>query len=74
METSDLRPCPFCGTIPSEVEPQERGMSGLFAVHCLVCAIAGASAETADEAVRHWNHRGKPPFPVQRLVLGEAEE
>jgi hypothetical protein len=65
VKTSDLKPCPFCGTTPN-IRPWHGGgpMKRLVRCrdeNCLVVPMV--SGTTRSRAIAAWNQRATPPTP-----------
>ncbi|MGL4684191.1 MAG: Lar family restriction alleviation protein [Hafnia alvei] len=59
MSNSELMPCPFCGSTPQLMEPNEPMFFGGYVVACQQpsCQAQGRFSGQKDKAIAAWNRR-----------------
>ena len=53
MDSSDLKPCPFCGSEILGIAEED----GFYAVICGTCEARGGVRDEQFLAINAWNHR-----------------
>ncbi len=56
-ETSELKPCPFCGAQPKTDTIAKNGEAYDWRITCSSCVAIMCSLTSADELKRRWNRR-----------------
>jgi len=65
-----LKPCPFCGGVPSvtETDYADRYFARNYVICCADCT-AEVSHDTEQEAVVAWNRRVLPPATAEAIEI-----
>jgi hypothetical protein len=63
--TTELKPCPWCNTIPNQFG---EALSGMQVVFCPSCYAYGPEGNTEQDAITAWNTR-----PIEAALTGERD-
>lgn len=72
MSNSELMPCPFCGSKPMLMEPNEPLFFGGYVVACQQpsCQAQGRLSGQKDKAIAAWNRRVSQPSESKGVERG----